>query len=206
MGGVVSGIVGGIGGLIGGKQKSDAIKDSSQLAAQTARLGFDYLTESPLATEFLPAGGRASSAIEGLLGVGGDPAAARAAFENYLGSTGFDFRLNRSLDAITGNRAAGGSLNSGATLRALQERGQQLASQEFANYLGQLGGVAQRGLAAGGAIGGAGSSAGATGASAIASGGRAAADANYQGFSDLIGGATQVGQGLFNFFNPDDEE
>jgi hypothetical protein len=40
--------------------------------------------------------------------------------------------------AINANQAVRGQLNSGATLKALQERGQNLGSAEFSNYLNTL--------------------------------------------------------------------
>jgi hypothetical protein len=46
---------------------------------------------------------------------------------------GVQFRLDRARNALEGSAAARGSLLSGPTLAALQEQGQDLASQEYAN-------------------------------------------------------------------------
>lgn len=68
-----------------------------------------------------------------------------AGFQNYLNSTGYQFAKNQGLGAINGNAAASGMLDSGATLKALNNYGQGLAAQRFDNYLAQLTGVGQAG-------------------------------------------------------------
>lgn len=57
------------------------------------------------------------------------------AFNNYRNSTGYQFRFNEGMRAID---AAAPVLNSGARFKALQNYGQNIASNEFGNYLGQL--------------------------------------------------------------------
>lgn len=101
-------------------------------------------------------GGDANDMIAALLGAGGDATAANGAFNNYLDSTGYNFALDQGSRAITGNNAARGLLKSGATAKALTSFGQNLGKSYFDNYLNQLGGVANRGLQAGGLIGSAG--------------------------------------------------
>lgn len=78
----------------------------------------------------------------------GDPAQARQAFDNYLNSSGYQFRLKEGQDAIATSQAAKGMLNSGATLKALSRFGQGIASDEFGKYLGQLSGAAGMGATA----------------------------------------------------------
>lgn len=160
MGDIIGGIVGGIGSIIGGNKSAKAARE----AAKTARLGFDWASSNPNFKGFLETGGKANNAIGNLLGIGGDPAQAQAAFDNYKNSTGYKFRLGEGMGAITGSNAAKGLLNSGDTLRRLTGYGQDLASAEYNNYLGQLGNLANMGLATGQTIASAGSQAGATGA------------------------------------------
>lgn len=196
MGDIVGSLVGIGGSLLGGNDQAQGEKYAADKAAETARLGFDYLKGSPLGTSYLPNGGVANNAIGNLLGVGGDPTAANNAFANYQNSTGTQFQLNEGSKAITTNNAAKGLLNSGATLKALTKYGQNLGSTTFNNYLSQLGGLQQAGLSAGGAIGGAGSQAGATGASAISQGYGNAATTR----GDTIGGAAgQIGNAFAKF-------
>lgn len=57
------------------------------------------------------------------------------AFDNYRNSTGYQFRFNEGMRALD---AAAPVLNSGARMKALQSYGQNIASGEFGNYLGQL--------------------------------------------------------------------
>lgn len=61
-----------------------------------------------------------------------------AAFNNYLTSTGYKTMLDAGSKAITGNAAARGNLNSGATGKALTNYGQNMGQQYFGNYLNQL--------------------------------------------------------------------
>lgn len=142
-----------VGGVVGGVLAQRSAKKQAKEVEQASELGFNFLQESAVGKSFLPAGGRASDTISDLLGVGGNPAQARNAFKNFQNSSGFDFRVQTGSDAITGNAAARGLLNSGSTLKALNQFGQNTASSEFGNFLGQLGGVADRGIQAGSVIG-----------------------------------------------------
>lgn len=188
------------------------ITGRSKRAERYAFEGFNYLKNSPVAQNFLSQGVAgndilrtgyadpgvgANRAIAGLLGVGGDPEAANAAFRNYLGSSGYNFRLNEGLRAITGNQAASGLLNSGATLKALNKYGQELASSEFQNYLGQLGGLSASGLGAAGQLAQGGLSTLQTIGSAGTSGGANAAQYTGDQGSGLFG--TIVGSVLGAF-------
>lgn len=159
MGEIIGGLIGGVGSLIGGNK-----------AASAANQGFNYLKGSPVGTQYMPEGGAANSATADLLGVGGDPAKAKEAFNNYLGSTGYNFQLQQGQAAVNSNNASKGLLNSGATLKALTRFGQNLGSSAFNNYLTQLSGLATRGLQAGSVIGQAGTAGGATAANATAGG------------------------------------
>lgn len=135
---------------------------------------------------------------------GGAPADPNAGFQNYLNSTGYQFQLGEGQRAIASSNATKGLLNSGATLKALNKYGQGVASQSFNNYLGQLGDVANRGLTAGNAIGGAAGDAGARSASYTAAAGatrQANTDVNLgagikainAGFTPDASGATPFG-------------
>lgn len=206
----MGGIIGGIGSAIGGSKASDAAKEqaaaqlkAAQLAAQTARLGFDWGTTGPGAQYLLPflTGGRdATNAISALLGIGGDPAAAAKAFDAYKGSTGYNFRLGQGVDAITGSNAAKGLLNSGATLKGVQNYGQNLASAEFGNYLSQLFNVGTRGMDASKTIMGAGGQAGQAGASALMTGAQNASALQMAGVGSKNSGMNNLFTGIGNIF------
>src|SRR5690606_13639890 len=131
------------------------------------------LTQGPGAQatrSFIDAGAGASGMRAALLGIPVDSETAGAAqqgFDNYLNSTAYQFRLGQGLDAITANAATRGLLNSGGTLKAVQEYGQNLAGAAFDNYLAQLGDVALSGQNMLGQIGSVGSTAGGGAANAV---------------------------------------
>lgn len=99
---------------------------------------------------------KATSALESLLGLSGDPNAYRGAFDNYRKSAGYDFLMDEGTRAITGNAASRGLLQSGSTLKGLNKFGQGLASTFYNSYLDRLSGLTGQGLQAGALISGAG--------------------------------------------------
>lgn len=199
LGGPVGGaLAGGVLGMLNARSQASAQQQAGQQAGQTAMGGFNYLAGSPIGTQYLPAGGAAIGQQQALLGIGGDPAAAAQAFQNYQNSTGFAGQMQAGQNAITGSRAAAGLLGSGSTLRALQAQGQQLGAQSFNNYLGQLGGVAGMGLQAGGMVGQA-AQAGAGQAAGMQYGGAmGAADTRAAGWDQLLGGLGQAAEAYRN--------
>lgn len=80
----------------------------------------------------------------------------QSAFQNYLNSTGYQFRLGEGSKALNASFAARGLGNSGAAAKAALNYGQNIASGEFANYLGYLGNQQGVGLSAGSALAGVG--------------------------------------------------
>lgn len=100
-------------------------------------------------------GGLAGTQMANLLGLNGAQGQ-NDAFNNWRNSTGYQFGLNQGMDAITGNAAAGGLLNSGSTAKALNSFGQDYASTQYGNYMQQLMGLSGQGLNAANTIGGAG--------------------------------------------------
>jgi hypothetical protein len=82
--------------------------------------------------------------------------AANSAFDTFRGSTGYQFRLSEGLDAVNSNWFGAGLGQSGAALKALNEYGQNFASNEFGNYMGYLGQQQGTGLQAAGAQAGVG--------------------------------------------------
>lgn len=61
--------------------------------------------------------------------------AAQNAFKAYQDSTGHQFRLDTGVNALQSSAAAKGLLKSGATLKGLDQYGQNLGTQDFGNYL-----------------------------------------------------------------------
>lgn len=77
--------------------------------------------------------------------------AAEQAFGNFRNSTGFNFRVQQGQDALNSGFAGSGVLQSGAALQDLDQFRQNIASQEFGNFLSQLGAQQGTGLSAAGA-------------------------------------------------------
>lgn len=97
-------------------------------------------------------GGQAFGTLSDFLGVNGQ-ANANNALANYRSAPGYQFQLNEGLGAINNSAAARGGLNSGATLKALQGYGQNLADQDFQQHLKNLGGLGTMGMTAEGQMG-----------------------------------------------------
>lgn len=82
----------------------------------------------------------------------GDTSAANSGYRNYLQQAGYAPAMRQLAQGVTGQGAASGLLNSGATANALQTRGTELNNQYYNNYLQQLAGLSGLGLQAGGLI------------------------------------------------------
>lgn len=63
-------------------------------------------------------------------------------------SPGYQFRINEAQKAIQNSQAARGNLLSGGAMKELQDRSQGMASDEYNNYISQLGSLAGMGQAA----------------------------------------------------------
>jgi len=100
----------------------------------------------------ISSGTGATSQIANLLGVNGS-AAQNQGFQNWQGSTGYQFGLNQGTQALTGNAAASGLLDSGATAKALNTYGQNYANTQYGNYMSQLQGLAGIGNTSAGIVG-----------------------------------------------------
>lgn len=72
------------------------------------------------------------------------------AYGGFTKTPGYDYRLDQGQDAIQSSVAARGGLNSGAAMRALQENGQNFASNEYGGYLNRLAGLTDTGMSAAG--------------------------------------------------------
>ncbi len=77
---------------------------------------------------------------------------AQQGYQNYLQMAGYEPALATMQRGVTGGAAARGILNSGATAKALQDRGAEINQGYFNNYLQQLSGLSGLGLQAGGLI------------------------------------------------------
>lgn len=143
---VIGSVAGGLIASRGAGRAADAQQRASDAQIAEARRQFD-LTRSDN-EPFRQAGVGAITAQQALLGLGADPAAQEAAFARWRNSTGYQFGLNESLRAVQQGAAARGGLYSGAAMKALQDRGSQVANQGFGTYFGQIGALAGQGQVA----------------------------------------------------------
>jgi len=132
----------------------------SLLGGNSSSSGSSYNRAYPqLSTALSPnisAGTGAASSLAALLGIGGDPAAQQAAFNQFKNNTGYNAVLQSGTNAITGNAASRGLLNSGGTGKALTNYGQQMGQQYMGNFMQQLLGLGQLGNTSAGILAGAG--------------------------------------------------
>jgi hypothetical protein len=136
-------------GLYEGSQQRGAIKDGQDQANANA-----LKTQAVAKDTFAPymgAGTNALSSYSNLLGLNGQDAA-DASMKNFQTSPGYGYAVKQGLQAVDHGAAANGMLRSGETLRAEQTLGNDLANQEFGNYLGRLNGMTNMGLQASGAM------------------------------------------------------
>ncbi len=155
------GAVGSIGGaLISSNAAGNAADIAAQTAAENNALQLQiYNEDKGLAQPYIDRGNAAGTELNGFLGLGGDPAATKAAFDTYLNSTGYKFNFDQGQNAVTSSKAASGLLDSGSTLKALDQFGTDLADQYGQQYVGDLSGVSGQGLSALGGLEGAGQNA-----------------------------------------------
>lgn len=86
-----------------------------------------------------------------ILGLGGT-AAQGDALKGWWDSSGGNFLMDQGMDQIMGNRAAGGLLRSGGTMKELENYRSDLASSKLNEYMGNLFNLNQQALGAGGLI------------------------------------------------------
>lgn len=154
---VITGVAGLGAAAISSSGASSAADAQTQAANQNNALTRDiYNQNSALVRPLVDDGNRAQDSLMALLGLDDDEGAARAAFDQFLGSTNYQFQVDEGVRAITGNRAARGSLDSGATLKALTQYGQDMGRGALGDYMSRLGDISTRGLAGINALTGAG--------------------------------------------------
>jgi hypothetical protein len=98
-------------------------------------------------------------------GGGGGAGAAQNAFEQFANSAGMQFQLKTAQDAINNGYAGSGALQSGAAMKEISDRSQDIAlNNYFLPYMGLLSGQQSVGAGAAGAAAGVGTNFGNTAA------------------------------------------
>ena len=193
--------------IIGAKVGSDAAGDAAAAQAQGAndsaalQREFYYQNRADLAP-YQDVGSNALYNLAALHGVeyanapGTFDDRARTAASRFVASPGYKFRLGEGVKALDRSAAARGQLLSGAQTKAVQGYGQNLASDEYGNYVNRLANLAGVGQAASRSAATLGANAGARVGNALASAGAARAS-GYTGRADAINGS--IRNALYGF-------
>lgn len=120
-------------GFFGGKSEIRAAQSAAATLQREQTLGREKAQE--LYGQFLPAaeyGAEATQQLRDIL-LGGD-------MSKFTESPGYQFRLGEGIGAIEKAFAARGGRRSSTAFKSISDYAQQSASDEFGNYLSQLGG------------------------------------------------------------------
>lgn len=166
-------------------QKSAA---NNQLALQ--REMYDQTRED--LTPYREGGQDAVTAQNYLLGLSTDNRMSDGSNYSFETSPGYQFNLEQGLNAIDASAATKGGLLSGATLKAAQEYGSGLASNEYWKNLNALSGLSGMGQSAAAGTANANLSYGNAGSSAIGAAGNASA-------AGAVGTANAFNSGVNNY-------
>lgn len=134
--------------VLGAQGESAANKAAQQASAQN--IAFENQVYGTAQNNLNPSigyGNEAGGELAGLLGIGGNAIASQNAFQNYLGSTNYNFVLGQGENAVkTANAPA---YASSATDKALNNYAQGQAGSTLAGYEQLLGGEQGLGVQAG---------------------------------------------------------
>lgn len=134
IGGALSDLVGGF----GQSSMGNTIGQGGMEVAAAARRGMERYQQAGdrgegLYQPYLDTGEESLQRLRDLI-LGGD-------ISGFQQSPGYQFRQDEARRAIENSASARGNVVSGRTLQELQERSQNLASQEYGNYINQLQGL-----------------------------------------------------------------
>lgn len=137
--------------LVGGimqKKASDKAVDAQTRAANN-QIELDQRIYDETTANFAPyreGGLLGFNAMNYEMGLGEAP----EGYTGFQASPGYQFAVDEGTRALEGSAAASGNLRSGATMKALQDRGVGMANQEYGNWMNRLSGIAGMGQAAAG--------------------------------------------------------
>ncbi|MGB0855361.1 MAG: hypothetical protein ACPGSI_18835 [Pikeienuella sp.] len=112
-------------------------------------------------------------------------------YQGYELSPDYQFLQDQAITGVDSSAASGGTLNSGATLKAVQDRASGIASLGRNDYLNRLTGLSQAGQAAAG-------NQAASGANFLANANNALSGYGNAVSAGIIGGQNQLTQGINN--------
>lgn len=123
------------GAIYASNKQSDAINNSSAASIGESQLNRRMIQEQSL--PYRQVGENALYRVQDLSGARGAGAMGEA-FQEYQTSPGYQYQVDQGVRAVEASAAARGLTGSGAMLKALQDRGQQIANQDFGTYYNRL--------------------------------------------------------------------
>ncbi len=120
-------------------------------------------------------------------------------YQGFKATPGYEFRMAQGEKAIQRSAAARGGLNSGATLKALGQWGQDYGSAEYGNYMNRLSALAGTGQTQTNALASLGANFANSGSNAIMAGGQARASGYAQKANIMSGTMNQLGSFAGNY-------
>lgn len=133
--GAAAAAIGTVGSLVKGSGQSGAISQGQQQANADVQ-------------PWVTTGTAANSQQANLLGLNGQPAA-DTAMTSFQASPGYAYQVQQGLRGVDAGAASKGLLRSGATLKAEQTLGSNLANQDFSAYMSRLNSLSTTGESAG---------------------------------------------------------
>jgi hypothetical protein len=194
-------IVGGIGAVgsigsavIGSNAAQSAAQTQAQAAEQAQQTQLQMFNTAQAAeAPYNQVGQGATQTLAGLYGINGSGAGtgtpSAQSLNAFTQSPDYQFALQQGTQAMQRSAAAGGTLISGGQLKAGQEFGQGLASQQYGNYYNRLLSLSQLGQSAASGISNSAIQSGAQIGNSIQAGGQATA-------SGIVGSANAISGGL----------
>lgn len=146
-----SAVIGGAASVIGGNKASKAQQQAT--AANNALQTQIYNSNKGTLDPYISRGNDAGGLLQQLI-MGGQ--GAQDAFRAFQSGTGYQTTLGEALGSVNSNAYARGMGDSGATMKALQDRAGQVAQGSFGQYAGLLGNQQGVGLSAASALAGVG--------------------------------------------------
>jgi len=137
----ISSIIQGIGAISQADASRHAANQQADAAKNAQQLQLDMFNRNKQDVQpWVTSGQRGNTELMRLLGLGSpdgfDPNAQLVrpfGMQDFQTDPGYQFRLQEGENAVLNNRSAMGGLNSGATMRALEQYGQGFASNEYQN-------------------------------------------------------------------------
>ncbi|MDB5243735.1 MAG: hypothetical protein JWP57_4361 [Spirosoma sp.] len=130
-------------GAVAKSASGDAVSQGAATANGISQAAVDEARG--LYSPYMDTGKNALSLYGDFTGMNGQ-GAADAAMSKFQASPGFQYQLKEGLRGVDAGAAAKGMLRSGATLKAEQTLGNNLASLDFDKYMGRLNTLAQFGM------------------------------------------------------------